>query len=882
MRRRPTLPFVIALGIGLAGPLGLVEAGVVNVGPDGTSQTLPSRVTGLQYKIHVDAETSPGPQSKRIFGAIRFHNADNCPPGGCAYYQLETTLESKTIEYNDIEGCPPWPDTTNGDVGLGASLLVNIIDYTDPKTSAVGLKPDTATLATFPRQSVGVDNNGIANIGLTRIASWSQMNVTGKTMAIKILRGDPMVVALGARVTGWGHRFAPEPDGGWMGGPATCIDYLPDGITYQRWNLSVTIDGTIYQWEVALPEGDATHISVGGLTFGTESFEFAEHYFAARYFDVAYLAEGATVWTPVTHFTVGSREENVDVCNDPNILTSYGWGVRKRPFGSSCSMQFANEREANDYYDAQEEFELDAACVPEPHVDPPTEEPPPPLPAGANIAAGKAVSQSSTFQNLPHYVPENGVDGFINCVPGTTITHTGEDDRAWWQVNLGSVELVTRVVIFNRMDCCQGRLRNYDVILSENPFPDDAPVDPALYAHYHENDPFDRFKVVHTTDLAQYVRVQLRDSSEYLHLSEVQVYADCGNGQTDPWEDCDGESCCTAVCHKAAFGTACDDGDLCTGPDTCDGTSVTCPTTPVVCDDGNACNGVETCDPGTGCHAGTPPACNDGNACNGVETCNPGTGCQAGTPLTCNDGNACNGVETCNPGTGCQAGTPLTCNDGSVCNGVETCNPGTGCQAGTPLTCNDGNPCNGMETCHPVNGCQGGTPLNCNDGNVCTTDSCGASGCQHLNNEIACNDGNPCTVGDVCYQGTCVPSALKVCPDSDQNPDFWEHCQVSTGNCIQSWGGYGMALCGNGLLDTLWSEECDDGNRVSGDCCSSTCKLEGPLCEDGNACTFPDVCQGGPLSRVCVSGVCRPDFNCGLLCGLDLSCQGPGGCQCSE
>ncbi len=50
-------------------------------------------------------------------------------------------------------------------------------------------------------------------------------------------------------------------------------------------------------------------------------------------------------------------------------------------------------------------------------------------------------------------------------------------------------------------------------------------------------------------------------------------------------------------------------------------------------------------------------------------------------------------------------------------------------------------------------------------------------------------------------------------------------------------------LCGNGSLDA--GEQCDDGNRVDGDCCSRRCEYEasGSSCSDGNACTQTDECN---------------------------------------
>ena len=71
--------------------------------------------------------------------------------------------------------------------------------------------------------------------------------------------------------------------------------------------------------------------------------------------------------------------------------------------------------------------------------------------------------------------------------------------------------------------------------------------------------------------------------------------------------------------------------------------------------------------------------------------------------------------------------------------------------------------------------------------------------------------------------------------------------------------------CGNGQVDP--GEQCDDGNSVNGDCCSSTCQFE-PLnssCNDHNPCTSGDRCTG--------TGVCG--FT---SCSTGMACIG---CGCS-
>ena len=80
--------------------------------------------------------------------------------------------------------------------------------------------------------------------------------------------------------------------------------------------------------------------------------------------------------------------------------------------------------------------------------------------------------------------------------------------------------------------------------------------------------------------------------------------------------------------------------------------------------------------------------------------------------------------------------------------------------------------------------------------------------------------------------------------------------------------------CGDGFQEG--SEQCDDGNTTSGDCCSDSCALElaGSACDDGTVCTLGETCNG--------NGACIPasTLSCddGDLCTYD-SCDSIGGCQ---
>jgi len=65
------------------------------------------------------------------------------------------------------------------------------------------------------------------------------------------------------------------------------------------------------------------------------------------------------------------------------------------------------------------------------------------------------------------------------------------------------------------------------------------------------------------------------------------------------------------------------------------------------------------------------------------------------------------------------------------------------------------------------------------------------------------------------------------------------------------------SICGDGAVGP--GEQCDDGNDVDGDCCTSACMLGGgSICDDGDPCTVGDGCFGGECAGApVVCGMCE-------------------------
>ena len=192
-------------------------------------------------------------------------------------------------------------------------------------------------------------------------------------------------------------------------------------------------------------------------------------------------------------------------------------------------------------------------------------------------------------------------------------------------------------------------------------------------------------------------------------LKDVCLNGACVSG--DALNCSDGNNCTDDACVPASgcvntpVDGTCNDGNFCTGPDTCSA-GVCKGTAAISCDDGQSCT-TDVCVPTDGClnypTAGSAP-CDDGNPCTNGDACKSGL-CSGIAVINCNDGNYCT-LDSCSLLSGCthtiQSGS--ACDDGNLCTIGDACTAAGTCKSGAAGACDDNNPCT-VDTCAGASGC---------------------------------------------------------------------------------------------------------------------------------------------------------------------------------
>lgn len=148
-----------------------------------------------------------------------------------------------------------------------------------------------------------------------------------------------------------------------------------------------------------------------------------------------------------------------------------------------------------------------------------------------NLAKGAKASQSSEVGGASASRAVDGkTDGDFN---NGSVTHTNADQHAWWEVDLGHEEPIDSVRIWNRVDCCGNRLRDFWVFISPNPFSPRETVQDILKRSDVWKRPGVRpnpsIRIKADGTRGRYVRIQLAGThaieEAYISMAEVEVFS---------------------------------------------------------------------------------------------------------------------------------------------------------------------------------------------------------------------------------------------------------------------------------------------------------------------------------------------------------------------
>ncbi len=305
------------------------------------------------------------------------------------------------------------------------------------------------------------------------------------------------------------------------------------------------------------------------------------------------------------------------------------------------------------------------------------------------------------------------------------------------------------------------------------------------------------------------------------------------------------------------------------------------------CGAGEVCTGAG-CAPGSACTGPTASVCDDGQFCSGVETCSsssstPGV-CQGGTPVVCDDGVACT-VDFCSNSLGACSVIAWD-RDADGYSDLGCLGLGTDCDdldpsvhPGVSDDC-DGidNDCDGL-----IDGGLVASGGSCSAASQCCTGACNSSVCT-LPTGSCSRTYASCSTASDCCSGLCARTV-----DGTRRCQPIGGCSVAGTACTTaadccSSGCVGGVCSDTASCATVGASCTTDAQCCSNDCTGGTCRSAGPGCQvSGETCSSAGNCCSGfcvstttpGVSRCATHDTCRAE---GEICTGSSDCC-TGGCD---
>ena len=143
-----------------------------------------------------------------------------------------------------------------------------------------------------------------------------------------------------------------------------------------------------------------------------------------------------------------------------------------------------------------------------------------------NLALKQRTEQSSTYGLGTSSLAVSG--NRTGASPWSAdLQHTRNEFQPWWQVDLGQLNELESLTIFNRSDAFQNRLSNFHVFVSSSPISRTSTLDELLadgaITDFYISDPAGLIFNLSLGIQGRYVRIQLAGSG-VLHMAEVEIY----------------------------------------------------------------------------------------------------------------------------------------------------------------------------------------------------------------------------------------------------------------------------------------------------------------------------------------------------------------------
>ena len=146
----------------------------------------------------------------------------------------------------------------------------------------------------------------------------------------------------------------------------------------------------------------------------------------------------------------------------------------------------------------------------------------------AGSATNIALNGTAIQSTIDHGgLPSRAIDGNTNgSWPGNSITHSATSTNPYWSLDLGSQQAIDEVVVWNRTDCCTGRLDDFTLEIKDN-------SNNTVFTYTHQGSVNTSVNIP-VTGNGRYVKISLSGSGRTLSLAEVQVFSTgCGDYDSD-------------------------------------------------------------------------------------------------------------------------------------------------------------------------------------------------------------------------------------------------------------------------------------------------------------------------------------------------------------